>query len=120
MTSNDANNGFITVEMFNAGIREIKHEMAEMLKELRQEIKDTRNELMTEIRINQVEMAHVQTSVYWGFAIVGIIIAFVGLYPFRKDRTERSEDLSPRNIRDIRAIIREEIALSNGQLGIRS
>ena len=112
MTSNDVNNNFVTVEMFNAGIQEIKSE----IRELRQEIKDTRQELMTEIRINQNDTAHVQTSVYWGFAIMGIIIAFISVYLPRKEKSERSEDLSPRNIRDIRAIVREEIAMNNSQV----
>ncbi len=110
MASNDANNNnFITVEMFNAGIQEIKNE----IKELKQEIRDTRSELMTEIRITQNDTAHIQTSVYWGFAIIGVIIAFVGIIPFRKEKSERSEELSPRNIRDIRALIREELAMRN-------
>ena len=113
MTSNDVNNNnFVTVEMFNAGIQEIKSE----IRELRQEIKDTRQELMTEIRINQNDTAHVQTSVYWGFAIMGIIIAFISVYLPRKEKSERGEDLSPRNIRDIRAIVREEIAMNNNQV----
>ena len=112
MTSNDVNNNFVTVEMFNAGIQEIKSE----IRELRQEIKDTRQELMTEIRINQNDTAHVQTSVYWGFAIMGIIIAFISVYLPRKEKSERGEDLSPRNIRDIRAIVREEIAMNNSQV----
>ena len=116
MTSNDVNNNFVTVEMFNAGIQEIKNEMAEMRREIKQEIKDTRQELMTEIRINQNDTAHVQTSVYWGFAIMGIIIAFISVYLPRKEKSERGEDLSPRNIRDIRAIVREEIAMNNSQV----
>lgn len=75
---------------------------------LKHEIKDTRSELLTEIRVNQTETAHIQTSVYWGFAIMGIVIALVGLLvsiialsPLRKERTERterSENLSPQNI----------------------
>ena len=116
MTSNDVNNNFITVEMFNVGIQEIKSE----LKEIRQEIKDTRNELMTEIRVNQLDTAHLQTSVYWGFAIMAFVVAFVSLAPFKKEKSEKSEDLSPRNIRDIRALIREEIALNNNQAGVRN
>ena len=87
---------------------------------LKHEIKDTRSELLTEIRVNQTETAHIQTSVYWGFAIMGIVIALVGLLvsilalsPLRKERIERSENLSPRNIQDIRVIVREEIAMAS-------
>lgn len=68
---------------------------------------------MTEIRINQHDIAHVQTSVYWGFAIIGVIIAFVSLYPFKHEKAEKNEELSPNNIRDIRALIREEFSMLN-------
>lgn len=108
MTSND----LIILEAINGLEGKVINLQAE-IKEMKQEIKDTRNELMTEIRINQNDTVHIQTSVYWGFAIIGVIIAFVGLYPFRHEKFEHSEDLSPRNIRDIRALIREEFSMLN-------
>jgi len=74
-----SSDNFITIEMFNSGIQEIKSEMQEMKKEMKQEIKDTRNELLTEIRLNQNDVAHLQTSIYWGFAIIGVVIGIVGL-----------------------------------------
>ena len=75
MTSND---NYITVEMFNTGIQEIKTKMAEMRKDIRQEIKDTRNELMTEIRLNQVEIRAVHDKVNWGFSLTTVFISVVG------------------------------------------
>ena len=113
MTSSDKQE-YVTVEMFNGGIQEIKSEIATLNKRIdgiQTEIKDTRNELLTEIRLNQNDVAHLQTSVYWGFAIIGVIIAFVSLYPFGREKPETSEDLSPRNIRDIRALIHEEFSI---------
>ena len=114
MTSND--NYYITIEMFNEGLNKIEEKILMLnagiekrFDKLENEIKDVKYE----IRLNQNDIAHVQTSVYWGFAIIGVIIAFVSLYPFKREKTERSEDLSPRNIRDIRALIREEIRMAN-------
>jgi len=116
MTSND-----IIIEGIN-GLEKKIVVLQQDVQNMRQEIKDTRNELLTEIRVNQAEAAHIQTSVYWGFAIMGVVIGLVGLIvailalnPLKRERTERSEDLdlSPRNIRDIRIIVREEIAIAN-------
>ena len=99
MTSNDNN---ITIEIFNKGIQEIKTEVKQINNELHQEIKDTRNELLTEIRINEVGTSHLQTSIYWGFAIMGIVIALVGLIvailalnPSRREKTEKEPEYKP-------------------------
>ena len=108
MTSND---NFITVEIFNNGIQEIKTELqnikSEML-EIKAEVKQIENQqLLTDAKIEWL-----QHSIYWSFAVIGIVIALVGLKPFKKEKAERAEDLSERNIRDIRSIIREEIAMA--------
>ena len=107
MTSND---NYITIEMFNGGIQEIKSEMNQRFDKLENEIR------YTNLRIDNMaeRIDGVQSSINTGFTTVGIIIGLVGLIiavfgVFKKEiRTERSEDLSSRNIRDIRALIREE------------
>ena len=114
MTSTD---NYVTVEMFNAGIQEIKTEMNQRFDIIQAEIK----EMGQEIRLTQNDVAHIQTSIYWGFAVMGIVIALVGLVvailaimpQLRRDKPERGEDLSSRNIRDIRALIREEFSMLN-------
>ena len=110
MTSNDINkngNNVLTIEMFNAG-----------MSELRAEIRDVRYET----RLNGAKIDWMQTSIYWGFAIMGIVIALVGLIvailaiipQFRRENSEAVyRDLSSRDIRDIRALIREEFSLLN-------
>ena len=118
MTSNDKQE-YITVEMFNDGLKEIKTEIIALNKriddvqteinEMKQEIKDTRNELLTEIRLNQHDVAHLQASVYWGFAIIAFVVAFISLNPFRKEKTEHKPEMSER---DLRAIMREEIKMA--------
>ena len=124
MTSND----LIILEAIN-GLESEMNQKFEIVNKridnLETEIKDTRNELLTEIRLNQHDIAHLQTSVYWGFAIMGIVIALVSfvvaviaLFPYlRKEKPEvkpeRSEELSPSNIRDIRALIHEETGIVN-------
>ena len=103
MTSND---NYITVEMFNAGIQEIKSEFNQRF-----------DKLENKIEANTIKIDSVQSSINTGFTTVGIIIALVGLIiavigVFKKEKSEiKSEDLSPRNIRDIRALIREEFSM---------
>ena len=75
MTNNDANNNFITAEMFNAGIQEIKAEM----KEIRQEIRDTRNEVsFINTRIEDLKFFGTI-----GLAIIAILIALVAVKKLR-------------------------------------
>ena len=120
MASNDH---YVTIEIFNQGIQEIKTEVKQINNELHQEIKDTKNELLTEIRINEVGTSHLQTSIYWGFAIMGIVIALVGLIVAiialnpsqRKEQTESKPEWSER---DLRALIREEISMANSVTNI--
>ena len=80
MTSSD---NFITIELFNNGIHEIKSEMKQMKNELHQEIQDTKKELLNEIRVNSIKIEGVHNSVNWGFAVATItitaVIAIVGL-----------------------------------------
>ena len=103
MTSND---NYITIEMFNAGIQEIKSEFNQRF-----------DKLENKIEANTIKIDSVQSSINTGFTTVGIIIALVGLIiavigVFKKEKSEiKSEDLSPRNIRDIRALIREEFSM---------
>ncbi|MBR2207213.1 MAG: hypothetical protein IJ859_00215 [Synergistaceae bacterium] len=108
MTSTD---NYVTIEIFNAGIQGIKTEMNQRFDIIQTEIK----EMNQELRITQNDVAHIQTSIYWGFAVMGIVIALVGLIVaiLAIIPPERSEDLSSRNIRDIRALIREEFSMLN-------
>ena len=131
MTSND--NNYITVEMFNGGIREIKTGIQDLatqrkvdmamidgkLTEIRSEIKVTNSRIdSTNSRIDNMAERLEDLKFFGtvGLAIIAVLIALVALVPAKREKSERSEDLSPRNIRDIRAIIREEIAMSNSQV----
>ena len=105
MTSTD---NYVTIETFNAGIQEIKTEMNQRF-----------DKLEAEIRVNTIRIDGVQNSINTGFTTIGIIIGLVGLIiavvgVFRKEaKSEPNEDLSSRNIRDIRALIREEFSMLN-------
>ena len=111
MTSKD---NYVTVEMFNGAIQQINQRFDNLHTEIK--------ELKQEVRLTQNDVAHIQTSIYWGFAIIGIVIALVGLIvailaiipQFRRESSEPVyRDLSSRDIRDIRALIREEFSLLN-------
>ena len=106
MTSND---NFVTIEIFNNGIQEIKKEISELRAEI-QEIK-------YEEKLNSAKIDWLQHSVYWGFAIIGTIIAFVGiviaLVPFLKKEKTEQENKKILNENDIRNLIKNEIATAN-------
>lgn len=114
MTSND----LIILEAINGlegKIINLKSEMNRKIEALQVEMKDTRNELLTEIRINQHDVAHLQTSVYWGFAVIAFVVAFISLNPFRKEKTEHKPEMSER---ELKAMIREEIRIAQSAANI--
>ena len=129
MTSND--NNYITVEMFNGGIREIKTGIQDLatqrkvdmamidgkLTEIRSEIRAIDNRIdSTNSRIDNLAERLEDLKFFGtiGLTIIGVLIALVALRRDRPEtRPERSEDLSPHNIRDIRALIREEFSMLN-------
>lgn len=108
-----SNDNFITIEVFNNGIKEIKQEISALRTELRAEIQDIRYEE----KLNNAKIDWLQHSVYWGFAIIGIIIAFVGiviaLAPFFKKEKIEQEKVKILNENDIRNLIKNEIATAN-------
>ena len=90
-----SNDNYITIETFNKGIQELKQDLKAEIQEIR-----------TDIRVLQSDTAHLQTSVYWGFAIIGIIIAFFAL--FKKD--EKKQAFTENEVMEIRSLIRDEFA----------
>ena len=71
MISQD-NQQYLTVDVFNA-------KMNAYMATVERKIDTSTIELKNEIRLNATDTTHLQTSVYWGFAIVAIVIALVGL-----------------------------------------
>ncbi|MBQ9903548.1 MAG: hypothetical protein IJM47_02045 [Synergistaceae bacterium] len=82
MTSQD-NTRYVTVEMFNYGVAAINQRL--------DKIDQTMTEMRYEIRYNARDIDHLQTSVYWGFALLGIIIALVQLFKREKNEQPKPE-----------------------------
>ena len=72
MTSTD---NYVTIEIFNKSIQEIKYEVQQIRNEFHQGIQEVKYQQ----QLNVHDTAHLQTSVYWGFAIMGVVMALVGL-----------------------------------------
>ena len=89
-----SNENFITVEMFNAGIQELKNELTA-------EIQKNNTEIKTEIRVLQSDTAHLQTSIYWGFAIIAIVIALVTLFKNDKTENKAKKDVTVEQVHEI-------------------
>lgn len=89
MTSND-NQQFVTVEMFTNATSTTNRHLAS--------IDNTLTEMRYELRYNTRDTEHLQTSVYWGFAILGIIIAIVSITApllleiFRESRSNKKHE----------------------------
>ena len=84
MKSNDINQGnnFLTVEAFNSGIAELKTE-------LKSEIRDVRYETA----MNGAKIDWMQTSIYWGFAIIAFVVTFVAIFvPYLKREKEEKKE----------------------------
>lgn len=85
MTSTD-------VEIFKSGLEDLKYYIDGRVSEVETnfgkrfdviesnlgEIKATLTEMRYELRQQEHDMNHMQTTVYWGFAIMALVIAFIG------------------------------------------
>jgi len=105
MTSND---NVITIEMFNAGIQEIKSEFNQRF-----------DKIETEIRVNTIKIEAVQNSVNWSFAgatiVITAVIAIVGLVATLAPTIREYFASKQKNLieeRDLRAMMREEIRIA--------
>ena len=77
MTSNDSQQ-FVTVEMFNSA-HDIIQKRFDIIDGKFISLDKTLTVIGYELRFNARDNEHVQTSVYWGFAILGVLIAFFGM-----------------------------------------
>ena len=86
-----SNDNFITIEMFNNGIQEIKSEIQQLNNELKTEIQKSSEQshkelenavtrINTAIEINTAKTESVHHSVNWGFALATIFIAIIGCF----------------------------------------
>lgn len=117
MTSSD-NQQYVTVEMFNAGIESLRAEIRrgnEQMREIRAEVQA----LDRKVELNAHDIEHVQTSIYWGFAIMALVISLVGfvvtLAPMFKEmykESRKSAELEKKSLKQEQEIrdLREEFA----------
>ena len=74
MTSNE--NG-VTIEALNSRIDGIDKRLITIDRRL-DSIDKTLTTIGYELRYNALDTAHLQTSVYWGFAVLAVVVALVG------------------------------------------
>ena len=104
------NENYITVDAFNNGIQELKQDFKSSIQELKQDLKAEIQEIKTDIRVLQSDTAHLQTSVYWGFAIIAIVIAFFALFKNDNKKQEKKQTFTENQVIEIRSLIRDEFA----------
>ena len=77
MTSND-NKQYVTVEIFNSANNRTEKRF-DIIDHRFISLDRTLTSISYELRLNARDNEHLQTSVYWGFAILGNLIAVVGI-----------------------------------------
>ena len=107
ITSTD-NTNYLTVESFN-------NRMDAMMSDIRLENEKLRNQLHTEIqeiksdvKVNTAQITDLQTSVYWGFAIMGIVLT-IAIF-FKGEKTDKKQTFTENQVIEIRSLIRDEFA----------
>ena len=114
MISSD-NQKFVTVEMFNSAHDTIQKRF-DIIDGKFASLDKTLTAVGYELRFNARDNEHLQTSVYWGFAILGVLIAFFGMLAtlapllreiYKDNRQTKNSD----NFRKIaREVMHEEIS----------
>ena len=77
MISNDTQQ-YVTVELFNSATGNIENRF-NIIDSRFISLDKTLTAIGYELRFNSRDTEHLQTSVYWGFAVLGILIAVVGI-----------------------------------------
>lgn len=117
MTSND-NVQYVTVEAFNAATEKTNQHLASIDKKLAEiDISLTKlDRTMTEIRYEmgyfKYDTDHLQTSIYWGFAIIAIVIAIVGLVIARAPTNKQEKQDTSLTRSEIQEIVRSEMQIT--------
>lgn len=105
MTSQD-NERYVTVEMFNKGIAELKAEIRRNTDEIRAEIRV----LEREVAVNSAKIDMLQHTFYWGLGIIAIAAVLAPL--FRRDKTEQPKPEITRS--DVQSMIDAAISKALG------
>ena len=90
MTSHD---NYVTIEIFNQGINEIKNEISNLHSEIR--------DVKYENRLNSAKIDWLQHSIYWGFAVIAFVVAYVSLRPSRKEKSEKQKFTTAEQVQEI-------------------
>ena len=121
MTSND----LIIIEAINgleSKIISLQEDMSKIRTEFHQEIKETRQELLTEIRVNQVEIHAVHDKINLGFSLMTVFLGVIGgialLHPAIKALGEYLE--SRRKSYMTEKQVQELIEKNNAQIGVKA
>ena len=104
MTSNDKQ-AFLTKEVFEAKMdafmATIRLENEKLRSQLHSEIKVVESE----VRVNSAQISDLQHSVYWGFAILGIIITLAIF--FKSEKTEKKEKKTYATVEQVQEIVKQ-------------
>ena len=98
MTSQD-NQQYITVELFNSKIETLITQIQLGNEKLRNELRSEIQAVDANVKVNSAKIEMLGHSLYWGFAVMTIIITLVAFFvPYflmsRKDKKQETKDNS--------------------------
>ena len=108
MTSQDNQQQYLTVDMFNAKIDAFMATIQLENEKLRSQLHSEVKAVETKVTINSAQISDLQHSVYWGFAILGIIITLAIF--FKSEKTEKKEKKTYATVEQVQEIVDKAIA----------
>ncbi|MBQ8692820.1 MAG: hypothetical protein IJ576_01385 [Synergistaceae bacterium] len=100
MTSMDAENIFIRKDVFDARMDRLEAIIGEKLTQFRGEMKEEILDIRGDIKAINARIDGLQNGVYWGFAVLGVLLAFTTFAPSFVEfiRNLRKPQISTENI----------------------
>ena len=108
MIASADNTNYLTIESFNNKMDAIMSDIRLENEKLRNQIHSEIQDIKSDVRVNTAQIADLQTSVYWGFAIMGIILTLAIF--FKDEKTEKKQNLTENQVVEVRNLVRDEYA----------
>ena len=109
MTSKD-NQQYLTVDMFNAKMDAFMATIQLENEKLRSQLHSEVKAVETKVTINSAQISDLQHSVYWGFAILGIIITLAIFFKGEKTEKKEKEKKTYATVEQVQEIVDKAIA----------
>ena len=111
MIASADNTNYLTIELFNNKIDAIMSDIRLEHEKLQNQIHQLHSEIQdikSDVRVITAQIANLQTSVYWSFAIIALVIT-IAIF-FKGVKTEKKQNLTENQVIEVRNLVRDEYA----------